>query len=1726
MTDNSNDSSVSAVRFLASEVCSKVSRILPRCSVCHESYSFPGPNSRYNQHLPVLLSCGHIICENCLWQSKSRHFVKCPSCDILIPLNLKRRTSEQFEYNFYVFGLIKHITTYGNDVPIQASHSSVPKCGECFNPVADRKCLQCDSLYCYECFKKVHHFSNVLRTHQTVELASPVKFTHTPAHCENHPENHLNFYCETCERAICLECKTQSHLIHSVNQLYQRNVDTQREVPSYIALLNQLRQLNKMSIETCNSTLQTEKTFAQDTIDEISNYFIDLHGHLQLLESQLVKKVIDRFKENLKIIQKAQETLKSNKDQIECNLEKLNYYNRNTPYNLDLESLLKEINSFAKELPCDLNVFQLSQNPFTFEKPLNPLNLASQFVLKWADPIQVMLKPCHNISSPPHYQPSTSNRGAVPKSYTPPHSDLRQKPQRERLPGKKSQPEIEPSCSTRESSNFLDQSVDMGQPKEKKHRKHSSSHKKSSRDSSAERRSQKAVLSPRVKLLPKIESESVRVSHIKSPHEIYIQNLTFVTSVEHFVDMCSDVAQQQVKTEDILTGEMYLLKDIIGDNEKWYRAELKTYNSAESLYEMRLVDFGNVRKVTKSRVRTCPEILKKQPRGAIQCSLYNLHPRKGKWTDEVNCLLSELVQSDTITKMTLGTDGDVHLVDLIVMKNLTPISIRDTLIKVNLAKSISTTDHGMNQLIFELNKFINAAHSASPKFYAQTVTAGGYFAPKVIHIESLVEFYVMKALDIPMYENQGRAMDQHYENPKNMMDRVYSPEIGMPVALNYNDHWHRGEVIGIMGPLQVQVQLVDIGTKHTVSLRSLRILHSDFMKLSKGTIACALVHIAPTEHHNFQWPPEALETFRALTSTNNLELFVHSHHPSNNNFFNVTLYSVRKDKNISINAQLVQLEFATSTGSESIQVEFQKDIDDSDDDKGNLTGGSSSKNKKKRSFRISSKIVNVVTPGEFYVIFLHHIGAIEHIQRKIQGHMANYVPPDQFPIWNVNDLCFVHTETPDDQICEWRRAVVRRRDESSDKYEVYLMDFGVQVQTKSSAMAPLVDKTLQTAPYGALRCHLSHIEPTAGSKVWASSAVDKLRSYCTTKKFEGYAVTMMGPWVNNSTPVVLWGRTEEDDPLQPTIVRWKNINESMVHRGYAHLTEKFPSTFDNDEVEIQLMLRNQEFEEFIGRLNECGEQSRAIEKDPLEDKLTSEITMVTEWKSAEPWTEVIFMGVTTCVDNNGIIYMYNVKRRELLDEMREIALNVLSETLPSPVEQFWAKNQPCMAKYQLDNKFYRGIVRRVDKDKSQCLVQFVDYGNIEECAFKDMRKNLLFGDIPILSYRFKFGTIVPFKRDEPWPCDVLDKIHAYTVGHECTATLTGPPEIIHSNNRVYDIISLRMGSLDLVDYLLENEMAVRAQKEDTIVERTQLECIQPDDAKKAKKGTAEKQKEKPTLDTISKFQDYFKRHDLTLVSDNDEATGGNDESDNSDYFVTSSDSDCTAMEEDLVETIKKKSLGPESSEEFNPTYTSTKVPDTEEIFMQLVLEEDCEEFEGMTTEVVSPTDLWFYPEIEAHINEQQRLDKCLQEYSSLYPCVSSLTPGSPYLVRYDEDGRWYRALVDSDRTVEDEILVKFVDYLNTEMVSLRHIKNLHPSLQVAPLRNIQLRLADVRVNPRYRAEDVERELRKLLHQKKVYVKILEKGPPHLVQIFAGKDAKEVIYEPLIANKFYIRESNK
>ncbi|XP_059611670.1 uncharacterized protein LOC132258378 [Phlebotomus argentipes] len=1717
--ENSNDSIASAAILSGSDSNIKVARMLPRCQICQQTYSFPGSSERYNQRLPVLLLCNHTICETCLCQAKPNRFMKCPTCDAIIPLN-KKKTSDQFECNFYILGLVKHVTQFGDNAnTIHAPSASSSLCGECSNPVADRRCLQCDSLYCHECFKKIHHFSKVLRSHQTLELVTTTKvFQHIPGPCDCAPGQQVNFYCETCNKAICSECKCHSHLLHDIKHLYERNVNTLKEIPAYIALLNQLEQLNELSIKTCDSTLQTEKVYAQKAIDDISNYFIDMHSSLQVAEQRLVKIVKDHYRDNHMKIQMCQENLKTNKGQIEAYMDKLKHYSRSAPYNLDLESLLQQISVFTKELPCDLTVFQSSHNPITFERPMEPLRGLMECIrVQWNEEILLTLGRCENISSPPHFLPS-SNTSMMEQT------NMYRSPIVHSQGNSKISPVLSPvlqvdkklklneelrTNSPRESPqlNRIVEQMDIDQPNEK-HRKHSGDRKKS-RDAKSSR-VQKVI--PKISLLPKIETTTGYVSHIKNPQEIYIQDISFVTNLDHFIGMCNDVAKNQVKPEDIVTDEMYLMNDSEATNPaKWYRAVVKG-RSEKRTYDVQLIDFGNTKSVDKSKIRTCPDVLKNQPRGAAHCCLYNLHPRHGKWTDEVNCLITEMVMSESVMKMTLGIQSEIHVVDLVVMKNLKPLSIRDTLLSVNLAREIPSMDPQMTQLINELRTNIQRGQNARPKFFAPSATVGIYFSPKVIHVESPMEFYVMKHTDIHLYEQQKLAMDHYYENQTR--ERIYAPEIGAPVAISINDHWFRGEVTEVRGPLQVEVQLVDVGTKHLVNLRSLRMLISDFLKnLPKGVIACSLAHISLCSRYEYQWPAEATEKFSALIASDNIELFVHSENSNRKDMYNVTLYSVRKDKNICINAQLVQMEYAISTGSESVQVEFEKVTDDDSEIEPTSSHGDG-KNKSvenaKKSHRLNARILNVISPEEFYVLNLTYMAGFDRVQQIIEKQMTGYVCPEKMLTWKEGDVCFVKTDTAADRICEWRRARVKRQEHAKGGCVVFLLDSGIDKFVKMSDMAQVEDKDAWGACPGAIRCHLSNVEPTAGKTLWPSSAIDKFKKYCTSKKYEGYAVTMMGPFVNGSVPVVLWGRVEEEDPLQPTIVRWKNLNESLVKHGYAHLAQKFPKTFDNELIETEMAKRSEEFEQFIENLNAMTRESVqpvVQERDPLQNELSAKITNVLEWKPAEPWTDTLFVGVSTYVDNNGIIHMYNVQNRARLDTMRLIANQVLHETYPSPVEQFWSKNQPCMAQFSLDNHYYRGIVRKVDKEKSQCLVQFVDYGNIEECPFKIMRKTLLFGNIPIQSYRFRFANIVPMKSDEPWPVEVLDKIHAYTVGNDCTVTLIGTPEETGVAGRIYDMTSLRLGSVDMVKFLIENEMAIPANQKIAVKERKQLECAEPEEKRKKEQEKEPEMK----LDSLSKYQEYFKQKELKELLEDDKHSSAE-----SDEIVSSSESESSGPEDDdQMETV---SFG-----DFNPDYVSTEIPEPA-VFTTLVVNRDCEGFYGTTTEVISALDLYIYPDLAGHEKMHKDMDKCLQDAAPCYPAVTKVTALTvPYLVRYDEDSRWYRGLVLDDGNIEDEYSVKFVDYLNTEHVKITDIKPLHENLQVVPLRNLRVKLADVKVNQRYRNDDVEKELRKLLHKKRVYVKIVNRDQPLSVQIYGDKEAKVVIYESLINKKFYLRQ---
>lgn len=51
----------------------------------------------------------------------------------------------------------------------------------------------------------------------------------------------------------------------------------------------------------------------------------------------------------------------------------------------------------------------------------------------------------------------------------------------------------------------------------------------------------------------------------------------------------------------------------------------------------------------------------------------------------------------------------------------------------------------------------------------------------------------------------------------------------------------------------------------------------------------------------------------------------------------------------------------------------------------------------------------------------------------------------------------------------------------------------------------------------------------------------------------------------------------------------------------------------------------------------------------------------------------------------------------------------------------WRVGDPCLATFALDGRWYRGEVRRVDRDRARVAVCFVDYGNTDWCDESEVR---------------------------------------------------------------------------------------------------------------------------------------------------------------------------------------------------------------------------------------------------------------------------------------------------------------------------------------------------------------------------------------------------------------------
>ncbi|KAL5285246.1 hypothetical protein ACFFRR_007159, partial [Megaselia abdita] len=200
-------------------------------------------------HRPYLNGCKHNLCEKCAFANKN--LVICQICN-------HQQNPKDLEVNFYLYGVLwyQHHDMKYDEGRYRRETTNESKeflksiaCAECSNNEATLYCEQCTHSFCNHCYDKIHKTSKVLMKHRfkVFHLEKKV-FTKAILKCKQH-KTICEKFCNSCMECICALCENDSHFEHSINTLYNENLN-------YIVKVNEAIEVTGTRMQICRQSLQ------------------------------------------------------------------------------------------------------------------------------------------------------------------------------------------------------------------------------------------------------------------------------------------------------------------------------------------------------------------------------------------------------------------------------------------------------------------------------------------------------------------------------------------------------------------------------------------------------------------------------------------------------------------------------------------------------------------------------------------------------------------------------------------------------------------------------------------------------------------------------------------------------------------------------------------------------------------------------------------------------------------------------------------------------------------------------------------------------------------------------------------------------------------------------------------------------------------------------------------------------------------------------------------------------------------------------------------------------------------------------------------------------------------------------------------------------------------------------------------------------------------------------
>lgn len=372
-------------------------------------------------------------------------------------------------------------------------------------------------------------------------------------------------------------------------------------------------------------------------------------------------------------------------------------------------------------------------------------------------------------------------------------------------------------------------------------------------------------------------------------------------------------------------------------------------------------------------------------------------------------------------------------------------------------------------------------------------------------------------------------------------------------------------------------------------------------------------------------------------------------------------------------------------------------------------------------YRKIVSILNIESPQCFYVTCPEWFADKQRLTRDMKLFYSNKEQPKID--WEPSDKCAVLSIKQN----AWYRAIILSV--SSDTCVVFLKDIAVKETLPLVNIYPLDPSFLRVRDL-AIRCSLAGIIPAGGTDKWPNIAIEFFQE--TVSKYVDFYIIKKGQVVDKTLPVNLYVTWEEiSGPLDPAKTMHLLINKTLIERGVA-----LPVKLENDDYYA--------FDEILDA------------NDEKEDEMVPK-----SWLTPLPIKERYFKARATYVDHSGLIYLHPIKLKNYLEQIKIILNRNFLKSSPDPPHE-WYPGQMCTAQYHLDKSYYRATI--LDTLPSGMIkIQFIDYGNEEECIHGDLRSDVILIDEPAVATRCKLHNIVPITSDGKWPISLLDKLHATIV---------------------------------------------------------------------------------------------------------------------------------------------------------------------------------------------------------------------------------------------------------------------------------------------------------------------------------------------------------------------------